>query len=36
MRTKTLWIREDYLNWILQGVKTIELEISRLNQETKS
>ena len=31
MRTKTLWIREEYLNWILQGLKTIEVRVGYSN-----
>jgi len=31
MRTKTLWIREEYLSWILQGKKTIEVRVGYSN-----
>jgi ASC-1-like (ASCH) protein len=31
MRTKTLWIREEYLDWILQGRKTIEVRVAYSN-----
>ena len=31
MRTKTLWIREDYLDWILQGRKTVEVRVGYSN-----
>ena len=31
MRTKTLWIRDEYLNWILQGVKTVEVRVGYSN-----
>jgi ASC-1-like (ASCH) protein len=31
MRTKTLWIRDEYLDWILQGVKTIEVRVGYSN-----
>ena len=31
MRTKTLWIREEYLRWILQGVKTVEVRVGYSN-----
>jgi ASC-1-like (ASCH) protein len=31
MRTKTLWIHEEYLDWILQGLKTIEVRVGYSN-----
>ena len=31
MRTKTLWIREEYLAWILEGRKTIEVRVAYSN-----
>ena len=31
MRTKTLWIREAYLSWILRGEKTIEVRVGYSN-----
>jgi ASC-1-like (ASCH) protein len=31
MRTKTLWIRDKYLSWILQGSKTIEVRVAYSN-----
>lgn len=31
MRTKTLWIREEYLDWILQGRKTVEVRVGYSN-----
>jgi ASC-1-like (ASCH) protein len=31
MRAKTLWIREEYLSWILQGVKTVEVRVGYSN-----
>jgi ASC-1-like (ASCH) protein len=31
MRTKTLWIRDEYLSWILEGVKTIEVRVGYSN-----
>jgi ASC-1-like (ASCH) protein len=31
MRTKTLWIREEYLDWILQGKKTVEVRVGYSN-----
>jgi ASC-1-like (ASCH) protein len=31
MRTKTLWLREEYLSWIVQGVKTIEVRVGYSN-----
>ena len=31
MRTKTLWIRDEYLDWILHGVKTVEVRVGYSN-----
>jgi ASC-1-like (ASCH) protein len=31
MRTKTLWIRAEYLDWILQGRKTVEVRVGYSN-----
>jgi ASC-1-like (ASCH) protein len=31
MRTKTLWIREEYLDWILQGRKSVEVRVGYSN-----
>lgn len=31
MRTKTLWIRDEYLDWILQGKKTVEVRVGYSN-----
>ena len=31
MRTKTLWIRDEYLEWILSGRKTIEVRVGYRN-----
>jgi ASC-1-like (ASCH) protein len=31
MRTKTLWIREEYLDWIRQGRKTVEVRVGYSN-----
>lgn len=31
MRTKTLWIRDEYLVWILQGKKTVEVRVGYSN-----
>jgi ASC-1-like (ASCH) protein len=31
MRTKTLWVREEYLGWILGGRKTIEVRVGYSN-----
>lgn len=31
MRTKTLWIRDEYLDWILQGLKTVEVRVAYSN-----
>jgi len=31
MRTKTLWVREEYLDWILEGRKTIEVRVAYSN-----
>lgn len=31
MRTKTLWVREEYLDWILAGRKTIEVRVAYSN-----
>lgn len=27
MRTKTLWVREEYLDWILEGRKSVEVRV---------
>ena len=31
MRTKTLWIKDEYLQWILDGHKTIEVRVAYSN-----
>ena len=31
MRTKTLWIKDEYLQWILAGRKTIEVRVGYSN-----
>lgn len=31
MRIKTLWVREEYLDWILKGRKTIEVRVGYSN-----
>lgn len=31
MRTKVLWIRDEYLHWILEGKKTIEVRVGYSN-----
>jgi ASC-1-like (ASCH) protein len=31
VRTKTLWIRDEYLDWILRGDKTIEVRVGYSN-----
>jgi ASC-1-like (ASCH) protein len=31
MHTKTLWIREEYLDWILQGKKSVEVRVGYSN-----
>ncbi|MBN1579961.1 MAG: ASCH domain-containing protein [Anaerolineae bacterium] len=31
MRTKTLWIRDEYLEWILSGQKTVEVRVGYSN-----
>lgn len=31
MRTKVLWIRDEYLRWILEGKKTIEVRVGYSN-----
>ena len=31
MRTKTLWIKDEYLQWILDGRKTIEVRVAYSN-----
>ena len=31
MRTKTLWVRDEYLSWILAGRKTIEVRVAYSN-----
>ena len=31
MRTKTLWVKEEYLAWILSGHKTIEVRVGYSN-----
>jgi ASC-1-like (ASCH) protein len=31
MRTKTLWVQDEYLGWILEGRKTIEVRVGYSN-----